>query len=323
MTTHGSIVGLEWLNQNALRRYPFYDLASLRDTTDSFSLPDELVVDFSMGFQVFSSYRLDRFHLFELSVFGSGFVLTIGYTAPGDTFPDQTQIVGTLSVSSANHTENTSYRLTGFPGGNGAFANVIGTVTIGSIANTVEQGGVYRFSPEAGRLLPTVLHPSVECVSDLYVVNDDETVGPISGTVTLVAGNNMEITYEAGTITFNAIDTSGFTDSCDCVSAGGGDRDIPDCIRTINGVIPAAGGNIELAGTACINFESIGNGLLIEDTCTEPCCTNDELNKFIEAQSDLSVAIQTQLAALVQLEARVVDLGALADAIAATGFIIT
>ena len=72
-------VNQEWLNRNSLRRYPLSEEATARDTTDTFYLPDNFIVD--MVLPVHSEMGLDvsRFHVLQIVIFGTGVAVTIGY----------------------------------------------------------------------------------------------------------------------------------------------------------------------------------------------------------------------------------------------------
>jgi len=312
MPPFSSVVGVEWYNQNSLRKYPLADDASGTDVTNTFNLPHSLIVDLVIPISSATQYDPDGFVLREVAVFGLGIVVTFAYTADNSTFTE----VGRISVSST-HTPNTTY----FMYGTGAFSDVIARVTIGDIQETLATAGVFTFDRAGGRLVSTVIRPDIRGVSRLRVRNGGDVSDPIYGVVELVAGTNMTITVSGNQITFNAIDGANLNQDCGCLSTA--DRTQAPCIRRINGQQANSQGNIQFTGVNCITVQTGNNALTIKDVCSEPCCTVEDINKIISDLNSLTTDVRTQGFAQQKLENNLQQMQALANAIAATGFILT
>lgn len=310
----GSVSGVEWYNQNALRKFPLTDTATSKDITGTFELPNDLLVDLIIPVPSASSYDPSGFYLSEVSVFGQGVVLAFSYT-DGVTPVE----IARLSVSKT-HVKNASY----FINGVGAYSDVVGRATIGVLDSILNFGGVYQFDLSGGRLIPTVIRPDIRGVTSLRVRNGGETSNPLYGDIELVAGSNVLLEVDTGggnnNIIINAINGNNLDAACECLADA--DRPLPGCIRTINGVPAASNGNFQISTVGCIAATALTNGIKLEDTCSKPCCTSSELQTIVNAMTTLSNDVRSQGFTMKQLETRILQLSALQDAIGATGFII-
>ena len=125
---------IEWLNQNSQRNYPLSEEASLKDTTDSYTLPLDLVVDLVWPVHADASVETDKFHIHSLAIFGNGVSITIGYDGTA---------IGSMSVSATTHVRNQSY----FISGTGDFHDSVGKITIGSLDNAMSSAaGEFRIA---------------------------------------------------------------------------------------------------------------------------------------------------------------------------------
>jgi hypothetical protein len=73
-------------------------------------------------------------------------------------------------------------------------------------------------------------------------------------------------------IIFNAIEGEGLTEECICE-----DEVTAQCVRTINGIPPAANANFTFIGNDCLEITPITNGVELADVCSAPCCGCEEL----------------------------------------------
>ena len=99
-----SMVGVGWLNNNALRNFPLADDASEYDITESYSLPKDLIVDFIFPVVATAEYQPDKFHVMEVAVFGGGVVIKLGYggVASGSVYTTDPQLVAQISVAATH-----------------------------------------------------------------------------------------------------------------------------------------------------------------------------------------------------------------------------
>lgn len=268
MPSFPAIFDVEWLNANSQRKYPLHEECTLRDDSDSITLPDDFLVDMILPVHIDTDVLPENFHVHSVAIFGSGVTLTLGYD--GDA-------IGSVTINTDTFERNKQYIVQGI----GDFFDTVGKVVIGSLDNIMLYAGSYTFNPNDAKLAPTVVKPDIRGVSAIYLQNGSDRTSAIQGDVILQAGRNMFISFisAAGTeadphrIIFNAINGQGLNSTCGCSESS----DAP-CIETINGIIPDAGtGNFNLLDSECISLESIANGLKITDDCSTPCCGCEEL----------------------------------------------
>ncbi len=277
-----AIIHEDWLNQNRNRRYPFWDAASLQDTTGTLTIPNELITDLIFPVNVLS-YDPAKFFLAELTVFAGGVILSLGYEGAG--------VIATRSITELGHTENKPYAIEGI----GDFFDSVGRINIGRFDDIKQFGGTYTFTAAASRLLPAVMRPSLKGVTGLKIINaDNEESALLQGDIELVQGDNITLELLAGNkLRISAVNNPGFDQLCDCPDDTAG-----PCIETINNVPPDSGGNIELLGTGCLTIDNSGTArIVLEDTCAEPCCGCQELDVLRTEGARLGSPIATQRSA--------------------------
>lgn len=256
------IIHDDWLNENRNRKYPFFDDASLVDTTGTMTLPNELIVDLIFPIHAMD-YDVALFHLSRIVVFNGGVIISIGYN--GTT-------IATRAITEAEHTVNKTYYIEG----SGSFTDSVGRIAIGPLEEIKKYGGTYNFNVTNGRLLPTVLRPSLKGVSSISVVSADGTQsGLLQGDIELVAGSNIELEVIAGSprkLRISAVNNPNYEVECDCPDTTQG-----ECVKTINNVIPDVNGNFTLTPSACISITPQTGGLLLDDNCATPCCGCEEI----------------------------------------------
>lgn len=272
------IWNVEWPNVNAQRKYPFSQSASL--ASGDFTLPDDLLVDFSLPVNVAVASNPTLFHLKQLSVFGTGVLFSFAYN---------NTVFATVSVSASGFTEYATYVIQG----TGILSDSKGWLTIGSLATILKYPGSYVFTTTTGRLLPTVIKPRLATVSSLSVVNGESVSVPISGDISLIAGNNVRLrvgsTGGLPTISIDAISGAGTVATCECTDVD----ELSPCIRTINGVIPDVNGELTLRGSECISITAGTAELILEDTCSAPCCDCRELAVVTSTMEEMQGQLQT------------------------------
>ncbi len=269
MPTLPSVWNVEWYNTNSQRRYPLRDDASLRDVTDSFSIPNDLIVEFAWPAHAFSTIDPTGFYVSSISVFGSGVVIQFSYLG---------EVIGSVNIDSETFIPNLSKSIRGI----GTFADTVGTVVIGSLSGLDSAAGTFTFeSPAKSGFLPSAVKLIPRGVSAIYIKNGDDLSDALQGDLTLESGRNFLIEYQrrSGTptdpnvISLSAISGAGLNLDCGC------DESTPrPCIKTIDGVPPNSEGDFHLDGDECVKLDAIANGLQIKDTCSKPCCGCQELD---------------------------------------------
>lgn len=283
----GNVWNNQWLSRNAIRAYPLAESSTRLDTSTSFRLPDSLIVDLNLPVHTGLSINPGKFFLKSITVFPAGIGLTLGYDDGTLTPPS----VATTAFSRNDHVEDATYTLVGI----NDFADSQGYITIGRLNDLDDQpAGKFSFSYAGGKLEVGVIRPQIRGVTSLTFVNGDDESDRLTGDVVLTAGTNISYTVvnEEGqdpTIRIDAIEGEGLNESCDCLGAD----DLPECIRSVNGVTGDAQGTLNLLGSGCITFTPVTNGLRIANTCSAPCAGCGDLERVTEDLSKLNDGAST------------------------------
>jgi hypothetical protein len=266
---------LEWLNHNGQRHYPLADDADGVDETGTFRLPESFLLALYFPVHAGLDVQPDKFFLSRLSLFPTGYSVSIGY----DDGTSDPPVAATAVIARNSHAALQSYALPGA----GDFDDCLGKIVIGRTDEIdLQPAGEYTFTPAEGRLDTDAIRPMLRGVSSLAIVSGAERSARLYGDVRLRAGTNMKLTIAsvdpaATTIRIDAIDGAGLNESCEC------DGDTPPApIRTIDGIPPDAQGNFNLVAAKCVELPAIDNGLRVVDTCSDPCCGCPELEKLTE-----------------------------------------
>jgi hypothetical protein len=261
----------EWLNQNSQRAYPLAEDATRRDESGSFTLPDDFLLGLYIPVHAGLDVLPDRFFVRSVSVFATGYNVAVAY----DDGTSSPPIVATAVVARSSHREYDSYVLPG----SGDFDDIVGKVVVGRTdAIDLQPSGRYFFGFSGGKLDPDCVRPMIRGVSSITVVNGGERSPRLYGDFEFSSGSNMQISVisigSVNQIRWDAIEGAGLIENCAC------EDDIGPPIRTINHVPPKADGDFTLVGNACLELETVGNGLKLNDKCSEPCCGCVELEKL-------------------------------------------
>lgn len=276
------IWNVDWLNSNSQRKYPLHDNATLKDTTNTLTIPNDFIVDLLWPVHADGTVDPSLFHIIGIGVFGSGVTVSIGYNG---------ESIGSISIDANTFTRNQSF----FVSGTGAFFDTVGKITIGSLDTIRQFAGSFIFSLIAGQLVPTVVKPDIRGISALYLRNGNETSDPLQNDIILQGGQRMVLNLVPGLpgepdrIVFDAVDGVNLNTGCGCEE----NADKP-CINSVNGVLPDFNGNFTLQGDECLLLSEIANGLQLVDECADPCCDCRELNVVID-QANMMVNQITSL----------------------------
>ncbi len=284
------LINLEWLNLNSQRNYPLADFATSVDQTGAFTLPTDFLL--SLYFPVNAGNGVDPslFYLQQISVFATGYVITIGYN-DGVTYP----AVASTVVAASSHVEGNSYALPGLSSLAGGFAvaalggfdDSVGQVVVGRLDSiNLQPPGTYTFAPNGGALDTDCIRPTLRGVSSLIVVTGNDHSARIYGDVELTAGDNVRFTTVSGltsdgpftSIRIDAL--SGENLSTPCVCAGAVSTSPP--ITSINGVPPDASGAFHFSAGQCISVTTADGVITLADTCSKPCCGCEDLSTVMD-----------------------------------------
>lgn len=285
----GGIWMVDWLNANSQRKYPLHDEATGVDTTNSFTLPNSLIVDLILPVHPDPSIDPSLFHVQSVTVHSEGVVIGFGYNG---------EAIGSVSVDRATFTPNKTFFLTC----SGDLFDTIGKVVIGKLDEILGFAGSYEFDVDGGVLSPTVIKPDIRGVNALYLVNGEEISDPIQDDIILEAGTNAQLTLDNtpsdySRITFSFIEGAGTIVECDCKEGAASSP-----ILTINGIGPNEDGDFVLEDNECQGLEALTNGLKLVDKCAKPCCGCSELNVVTERLQFMSDQVQTLTGLITRLE---------------------
>lgn len=263
----------EWLAQNATRRYPLADDADGVDTTGTFRLPNDFLVELDLPVHAGLDVSPAGFFVRSVAAFAGGYGLVVAYAPEGGGRPVD---VATALVTRDGGVRNRVFTL----GGVGDFADTVGKVVIGRLDGIDAQPpGFWEFTLESARLDPDAVRPIVRGVSSVVCVNGGQRSLPLYGDVELVAGHNMRITPvvrpgQDPVVRFDAVSGEGTVEKCVC------DEGASAPVTRINGVAPTAAGDFVVVGNDCVQVEAIPHGIRIKDVCAQPCCGREELERI-------------------------------------------
>lgn len=282
---------VEFLDLNGERAYPLAQDATGLDTSGTFRLPTDFLVELDLPVTAGNSVFPDRFFLLNVGVYSAGVALIIGYASGTGDVP-----AASVYITKSTHTENKTYKLTGV----GDFADSQGVVTIGTFDSISQQpNGFFVFDIAGGKLEASTIRPQLRGLRGIVVVNGTDTSDILDGIVSFIAGSNMFLVpvqpglNQPVEIQFNAADGAGFTQTCECL----GDTSAQP-ILTINGVTPTPEGDFTLLPADCVTLTNITNGLRLSDSCSTPCCGCAELEAItqqLERFGDQALTLQNFL----------------------------
>jgi len=254
---------LNWTHFNQARRFPLLFDCNPVSTDGHFTLPDDLIVSLYLSCNIGGVYSdPGLFYIGGFTYYRTGFVLSIHYSD---------LLVAEVMVDISSGTMPRVVQLTGLDP-----MILSGMVVLGGTEGLLQQPvGEWTFKKEATTLDPFCVRYVAKELSEVYVQNSSGAIfGPFRNKITLVAGENIELTPKSED--WNCLDTD-ITGTSITIAAK-----VPveesACIRMINGVSPDAAGNIQFVSEGCLEIRPEGaHTLVFDDTCAEPCCTCTEL----------------------------------------------
>jgi hypothetical protein len=289
---------IEWLNQNALRAFPFKEDAAKVDEAGLIAIPDRILVDLIF---VVPADVAAIFHLRTLTIAGPHLTMVFSDDS-GNTF-------SSLTVDLGTHQTNDAYDLLG----TGEFRDARGKVVIGDLTNLSADipDGLYTFSVTATSLESRTVRPDLRQVRSLQLVRADGTTSEeLTGIIRLIEGTNARLTFVPAVIDlvpdpitgtpvptvttpagvrFDCIGGDPFDQECECEQS----FPLPDCIRSINGVTGDENGNLLLeSADLCLTLSDSGNVITFEDKCARPCCGCAELDFVVDTLNTLQSSVE-------------------------------
>ena len=283
---------VDWLNANSQRRYPLHDDVTAKDTSGSFDLPNDLIVDCILPVHPDPSVDPSLFHIRTVTIFDTGVTIGLGYNG---------EAIGSGTVNRTGFSRNTTV----FIQCTGSFFDTVAKLVVGSLDSVLSAAGSFEFDVAGGRLAPTVVKPDIRGVNALYLQNGDELSDPIQDDIVLEAGRNAQLVLDNtpadySRIVFSFIEGAGTVVDCDCEEGAARDP-----IKTINGIEPNANGDFVLEDNECQGLDAITNGLKLVDKCAEPCCDCRELETVNTALDHMAEQVRSLEALSLRLETQI------------------
>lgn len=284
-----------WYDQNEGRRFPFADDASVQDVDTGSILTDELLVD--LVIIIPRTIDPGSVYISEVAGFGSGLVISFtADTGAGD------EVIALATVPST-HERFTGYAISATAAGEG----VGGRVVLGRnevVASLSDQR--FTFDQAAGQLAGVTVRPRLGGLDGLVIEDFAGNQYTLTGDIVLAAGNNLALSVDGGLETITLDADGGVV--IDDRFAGNTDQAGRRPIQTVNGVGPDDDGNLDLIGTSCLQIATGVNRLTLDDTCAEPCCGCEELQRVQEANENLGSSQSELNAFLNTLESQIENL---------------
>lgn len=292
---------VDWLNQNSQRNYPLADGATRVDTSGSYTVPSDFLLDFVFPVQNTAFVDPGKFHLHTIQAYAGGVSVAFGYDG---------EVAAAVSIP-RTHEYGQSY----YVNGTADFADSTGVVAIGDVSALA--AGRFTFDLSGGALIPAVIRPSLRGVSAVRVIQGAEESGLYTGDIELAAGRNIQFfvseTESGYRLRIDALPDSQLGSGCEC------DTLAPkgEPIYTLNGVLPIAN-NIDLvAGNDCIEIiPHAGAGYIeIINRCAESCCGCDELDVIVTDMRQMANQVNTLSNFAARLESAIANLQQTANSI--------
>lgn len=282
----------EWLNANSGRAFPLAENSLRTGANGLVKIPDSLIV--AAQICMTPSYAGGQFYIHSLSVSPSTIVIEVGYQPVSGPVRN----IAVVPVPVTSHAENTTYAFSGA----GQDSSLLGSLTIGTLADTLENvPGIVLFEPESTPLEVSCLMVSSPALEAVEIYERGALFGRFTKILKLRAGENIRLSYVDGdtnTIRIDAIANENLVNPGDCANV----TPLPPPIRTINGQ-PGIEGNFNVDGGKCIAADASPGLLTLSDLCSQSCCGCNELStlmaalKQVEAQRDqLNLLIQSSMA---------------------------
>jgi hypothetical protein len=284
------IDSLDWTDLNSLRRYPLREGSSALSRDEVFSIPDTLIVDFTL---CATSDVSRRFFISKIVNKVNAIVVEIS--------DEYNILVGTFYADKASHTPDKDYYLAA----TNEYVGANGKITIGSFEGLQTQpAGVHLFNRSAAEFEPRTVVPGIQGIDRITFIDAQNGQYSISGDAVVASRSNLRFSYTQQKILMDAGDNLGLNKICATTN----------CVKSINGVVPdPTSGDISLLGINCLNIYSEAQFTLsMEDTCCTPCSGCDDLevlttrltsleNKFIELKgtyNDVNSQLSNYLATI-------------------------
>lgn len=282
---------LEWLNGNMHRNYPIRDDVVTMCTDGKTYLPSTILADLSISC-VGSKLNKDNFFVSHINRSGYGIQVVISYnTGSSNIQCAQTNVIP-IDINAGNTVEERTFELfpcTNIPSAYQELRTIDGQVIIGSCIDAVNAGS-FVLSYANGRILSTLIHVySTGLESIKFVDRNNSPIATWVDDFTLQAGDGIRFDVSGNTLIISRIPTDAeanaeFTNVEQVLQKI--EELLGNPITSINNIAPS-GGNINITGGDCTKVTASGGaGIVIDNTCSIPCCKSSDT-------ADVAAALQS------------------------------
>lgn len=268
------VENLDFLNANTLREFPLKEGVTRTDTTGSFVIPDNFMVDLVASVSSSADLRV-----YVSRIVNMPDEVEVELSAHGTS-----TIIGVFSIPVGAHTRYATYVLAP----SASYVNATGKLVVAELSGLAERPyGTFSFSVTDAELEARTIIPGLATASRFVFKNADGTSFSVSGDITIVAQTNTRFRAINGTtVAIDAGDGLGLNSPC---------ADDRPCLKTINNIPPDSQGNFTLTTSDCARFTPLTSGvqygLNLADACCKPCLSCNEIGdlteRLMQLESDL------------------------------------
>jgi len=281
----------EFLNENSHRNYPIQDDLNPIDITSAFTIPTGLIVDMQLAVP-YSTVNVGTYFISSVTIRRYTVDVTLSYKPDaGVAF-----VIGSFLNLATSGATNQSYAFLSLPDDqltDDSFADMTGTIVIGTGLTAVPDAGAWEFLETATALNATVMDEGLTQVRSIQIDNQK-----FYGNVIFKEGTNVSFTpiYDAVTDTTTVTIAARLLDSSSEIILDN-DADVMAAlidlygppIVTINNIEPDASGNFDIVEEDCITVTGGTNSILVNNNCSTPCCDGDYLDDAYTALNQVNI----------------------------------
>ena len=300
MATEG-LRNLEWLDRASGCRYPLQSLASAKDVSGVFELPNEFLASLYLAVPVDLRLNVGTVFISEVVYTPTLVTLTITGSINGTQTNFARADIGLLAID--NQIQAIGYGLSLFEG-IGDYSDIRGRVAVARLDNLrLQPIGVYQFNYAGAGIDVDAIRPSIKQVSAIEVEREPGQYVRLSGAVRLRAGTNTRLrvtTEDAQPVVYiDAIDASSFNESLDCDTGSGAS------IRRINSIRGNSQREITIRESRCLAVSASGSSISLRNRCSEPCASCEEAEAVKAVVDPMAQQIPTLVNFIARLQASV------------------
>lgn len=300
---------LEWCDQNMHLNYPL-DAAATGKSRSNVGLPQSFLVDLQLVLPYIETTPgtlplEDRFFISSVIVNDDSIIVEIsvlvgsatGTPADGQSFVCARSGAISKDIGSTDPLSTRRIPIGPVPisyPGYAELQGLTGDLVVGTCVD-MSNLGTLTFAYGASHITAMRVFMSSRTMDGITFIAADEQSHLVTSDFVLQAGDGIDFRYEQSTNTVyvervpTAAELSATLTTVDEVLRAIRQA-LGSPIYTINGLPPGATGNFVINGGDCTNISSSDSGLVISNTCSQPCCVGSEGSDTTAALATLESA---------------------------------